>query len=223
MIQSSFTSIGGRKCEKGKETSYICGSWLGCYALPDLQLWLWTHSLWHCFNKLLHHVSRLISVQCCIHFSPSSLTVGESDHCEEPSSHPRVWMGWRSSLCGGRSMCKNEVFMLKHFHSMSLMKPSIVILEYASDIREEKNPLMEQPGHSYSGRPLTSLGTSCWTLTWPTASTPDQSCPYRPEQSALSTMGASLYKQDLRPQSPALQFPFHAELSGNALAFSTQF
>lgn len=50
---------------------------------------------------------------------------------------------------------------LKHFHSMSLMKSSIVILEYASDIKEEKNPLMEKPGHSYSGRPLTSLGTSC--------------------------------------------------------------
>lgn len=164
----------------------------------------------HCGIVLISFcaTSRFISVPCCIHFSPSSY-IGSGRVVPLQRAFHIPESGWGEGLHSVEAdpcVKKRCSCSLKHLPSMSLMKPSIVILEYASDIREEKSPLMEQPGHSYSGGPLTSLGTSCWTLTWPTAATPDQSCPYRLEQSALSMMGASLYKQDLRPESPSLQF-----------------
>lgn len=85
------------------------------------------------------------------------LTVGESDHCKEHSAHPRAWMGSVEADPCVKMRCSCS---LKHFHSMSLMKPSFVILEYASDIREEKK---SNDGTTWSliFRPLTSLGTSC--------------------------------------------------------------
>lgn len=87
------------------------------------------------------------------------LTVGESDPCKEPSSHPRVRMGGRSHS-GGRSMCKNKVFMLPEIHSQH-EPDETQHCHLGICVKQKKNPLMEQPGHSYPGRLLISLGTSC--------------------------------------------------------------
>lgn len=61
---------------------------------------------------------------------------------------------------GLRSELISCVKIMSHAHALNLnlLNLGIVILEFAHAIREEKNPLMEKPGHSvYSGSQLTYI------------------------------------------------------------------
>ena len=106
-----------------------------------------THSLWHCFHKLL---------QCHkIYFRPvlhsfftkilywwwESRATEQSllQHIPKILNGVKVWTLWWPIHVWKWCLMLPEPL----FHNLSLMNPGIVILEYAHVIREEKNALME--------------------------------------------------------------------------------
>lgn len=77
--------------------------------------WLNPHWCWHC-------TLNTFSTQSCIHFSPSSCIndgrIGPL-HKVFSSASQRFQMGLRSGLCGGQTMCENDVSCsLNHFFTV---------------------------------------------------------------------------------------------------------
>ena len=70
------------------------------------------HSLWHHFDKLMqcHNINFPSRAACIFHWDPV-LMMEESSCCAKSSpAHPKdSQRGLRSGLCGGQSMCENDV------------------------------------------------------------------------------------------------------------------
>ena len=104
-----------------------------------------THSLWHCFDKLLQ--CHKIYFHPVLHqFSPGSCI---DDGRVRPlrkafsSTSQSFSMGLRSGLCGDQSMCENDVSCSLN-HSFTVWAWWIVALSSWG----KKNPPMEKPAHS---------------------------------------------------------------------------
>ena len=105
LVKSHYTLPGEKKsCHQKKGHTHI-------FRWTAFSFDYGTHALWQ-FLISFSNVTRFISVQWCIHFSPKSWIddgrVGPL--CKAFSSKSqRFSMGFRSGRCGGQSVCENDV------------------------------------------------------------------------------------------------------------------
>ena len=114
------------------------------------------HLLCHCFDNLMQSQHLFPSRVAFIFGQNFVLMTGELNRSFSLFQHtPKSFNGVKVRTVVANS-CVKITPHAPLFHNWGSMNLGIVVLDYARTIREEKNPLMREPGHSvHSGTLLT--------------------------------------------------------------------